>query len=80
MKAGLGDDAEDGWLLLGGQGQAEGAGNKLSIASGPGGSSALSYHEVASAAAAAYGGVAPGSGGGGGRGGGGRTPVHQLLR
>lgn len=77
MKPRLGDDEEDGWLLLGSQGAARANGQALTLS---GGGSSLSAHEVLSAASAGavFGSAAPGSAGVGG---GSRTrPIPILQR
>lgn len=67
MKPRLGDDLQDGWLLLGGPGDASVSGSQTAQMSSGGGS--LSAHQtLAAAAAAAVLSASPINGGGGGRG------------
>lgn len=76
MKARLGVDLQDGWLLLGSAGVTQASG--LSIAAATGGSSALSAHAPATSAASVLlrTGTSPGSGSSGSVG----NNTHQTPR
>lgn len=77
MKAGLGDDAQDGWLLLGSQGVTRNGGQSTTLA---GAGSQLSVHNAIYAAAAGAVLSASLSAGGGGVNSGSRNPAAPSQR
>jgi hypothetical protein len=76
VKAGLGDDASDGWLLLGGPGAATVDNSQTATRANAGAGQAARAAISAAATLSSHG--SPGGGGGGAGGGGGRNPINAL--